>query len=73
MMRYSDLAQQSIDGYRDDARLDGAKKRRRPVDSVGQANQDALLALNAKTAQQIAEPSDPLRKLTIAPGPARSI
>ena len=65
------LAQQRVHGNGDDASLDGAEKRGRPVDGVEEADQDALLARDAERAQQLAEPRDAVGELPIGPAPAR--
>ena len=57
------LGHQRVDGDRDHAGLDGAEKRGRPVDGVGQADEDALLARDAEAAQHLAELRDPLGEL----------
>ncbi len=64
------LGHQRVDRNRDNAGLDGAEERGRPVDGVEQADQDALLAADAERAQHMAEALDALGKLAIGAGAA---
>ena len=46
------LVEQRVDRHGNDAGLDGAEERGRPVDGVGEADQDALFAADAERAQR---------------------
>jgi hypothetical protein len=54
------LGHQRVDRHRHHAGLDGAEKGGRPVDGVGQADQDAFFAANTEAAQHMAEAVDPV-------------
>ena len=64
------LAEQRIHRNRDDAGLDGAEERGRPVDGIGEAEQDALLTADAEIGKDIAEARDPLGELSVSPAAA---
>ena len=65
------LGHQRVDRHRDDAGLERAEERGRPVDGVEQANQNALFALHAERAQHRAEALDAVGELAVGPGAAR--
>ena len=56
------FGQQRVDRHRDDAGLDGAEERGRPVDGVEEADQHALFAADVERAQHMAEALDPRRQ-----------
>ena len=60
------LGEQRIDRHRDDAGLDGAEERGRPIDGVGEAHQHALFAAHVERAQHMTEALDPRRQRRIA-------
>ena len=60
------FGEQRIDRHRDDTGLDGAKKRGRPIDGVGEAHQHALFAAHVERAQHVAEALDSRRQRRIA-------
>ena len=59
------LGQQRVDRHGDDAGLEAAEKRGRPVDGVGQRQQHALFALDAERAQHRAEARDAVGELAV--------
>ena len=63
--------QQRIDGHCDDTGLDGAEERDRPVDGVGEADEDALLPPHLERPQHIRKTRHPLGELPISPDAAR--
>ena len=63
--------QQRVDRHRDDARLDGAEERGRPIDGVGEAEEDALLPPHPERPQHIRKTRHPLGELPVSPGAAR--
>ena len=65
------FAHQRVDRHRDHAGLDGAEKSGRPIDSVEEADQNALLAADAERAQHMAEALDPAGEVGIAVAAAR--
>ena len=64
---------QRVDRNRDDAGLDRAEERGRPIDGVEEADQNTLLAAAAERAQHLAEAFDPVGKLGIGVLAAGSI
>ena len=60
------LGQKRVDRHGDDAGLDGAEECGRPIDGVGEADEDALFAADAERAQRMAEALDALGKLAVA-------
>ena len=65
------LGEQGVDRYGDDAGLQAAEKRDRPVHGVEQRQQNALFAPDAQAAQRRAEARDPVGELAIAERAAR--
>ncbi len=61
--------QLSVDRDRDDPSLDCAEKRGRKVDRVVEAEEDALLGVNAQSAHDIGKPAHPFGELGIAVAP----
>ena len=60
------LGEQRVDRHRDDAGLDGAEERGRPVDGVGEAHQHALFAAHVERAQHVTEALDARRQRRVA-------
>ena len=65
------LGHQRVDRDRDHAGLDRAEERRRPVDGVGEADQDAFAAPDPERPQHMTEPLGALGERAVAPGAAR--
>ena len=65
------LGEQRIDRHRDDAGLQAAEKRGRPVDGVEQRQQHALFALDAEPAQRRAETRHAIGQLAVGVRAAR--
>ena len=59
------LGHQRIDRNGDNASLDGTEERGRPIDGVGEADQDAFLAAHAERAQDVAEALDAFGQFAI--------
>ena len=60
------LGQKRVDRNRDHAGLDGAEESGRPIDGIGEADEDALLAADAERAQRMGKTLHALRKLAVA-------
>ena len=65
------LGHQRIDRNRHNPALDRSEERGGPVDRIEEREQDALLAMNSRGTQHMAEAVDALGQLPIAPHPAR--
>jgi hypothetical protein len=61
------LGHQRVDRHRDDAGLQAAEKRRRPIDGVEQADENALLALHAERAQRAGKSRHAVGELAVGP------
>ena len=67
------LGEQRVDRHRDDAGLQAAEKRSRPIDGVEQRQQHALFALDAEPTQRGAETCHAIGKLAVGMLPRASI
>src|SRR5580658_1376101 len=60
------LGQKRVDRNRDHASLDGAEESGRPIDGIGEADEDALFAADTERAQRMGKTLHALRELAVA-------